>query len=320
MSTAGTLDIKLSRSERQPWGFRLHGGSDFGTPLIIQKVNSSSISEMAGMVAGDLLVAVNGEDVQTYRHKEAQDTIVRSGNNLTITIRRGSVLSKTLKGGQPAGGRLNPQAGQGSLVGGGGPAGPAQPQAGDEKWTKVLDLNRAGAAMDAETFTQEFMSQLMGANVNNLPPPVVEHGLQHELQQQHQPQQQQQHQPQQQLQQNGVRISTPTGTLTKSNNKMPSMANPMNTKQYNTPQPLYSQENVEDILNQQAEMLSNGVKGINFASYKREPKVPHNSEVLKLLREREQEDKNPKSGVKGMSQENRNCNSNDLIKCVTSFL
>ena len=78
------------------------------------------------------------------------------------------------------------------------------------------------------------MSQLMGANVNNLPPPVVEHGLHHELQQQ----QQQQYQPQQQ---NGARISTPTGTLTKSNNKMPSMANPMNTKQYNTPQPLYSQ-------------------------------------------------------------------------------
>ena len=85
---------------------------------------------------------------------------------------------------------------------------------------------------------QEFMSQLMGANVNNLPPPVVEHGLQHELQQLHQPQQQQQYQ---QQQQNGVRISTPTGTMTKSNNKMPSMANPMNTRQYNTPQPLYSQ-------------------------------------------------------------------------------
>lgn len=33
------------------------------------QVNSTSISELAGMVAGDLLVAVNGEDVQTYRHK-----------------------------------------------------------------------------------------------------------------------------------------------------------------------------------------------------------------------------------------------------------
>ena len=57
---------------------------------------------------------------------------------------------------------------------------------------------------------------------------------------------------------------------------------------------------------------------INFASYKREPKVPHNSEVLKLLREREQEANNVKPGVEGMSelQENRNYNSNDFIPYI----
>ena len=33
-----TVNLKLSRFERQPWGFRLHGGTDFGTPLLIQKV------------------------------------------------------------------------------------------------------------------------------------------------------------------------------------------------------------------------------------------------------------------------------------------
>ena len=97
------------------------------------------------------------------------------------------------------------------------------------------------------------MSQLMGANVNNLPPLVVEHGLQHELQQQ--PIQQQQQHPQQ-LQQNGVRISTPTGTMTKTSSKMPSMANPMNTKQYNTPQPLYSQVFSLAIFILEAEILS----------------------------------------------------------------
>ena len=59
-------------------------------------------------------------------------------------------------------------------------------------------------------------------------------------------------------------------------------------------------------------MWDNFVFSINFASYKREPKVPHNSEVLKLLREREQEDKNAKSGVKGNSQENQNYNRKDL--------
>ena len=37
-----TVEVKLSRFERQPWGFRLHGGADFGSPLIIQKVNKGT--------------------------------------------------------------------------------------------------------------------------------------------------------------------------------------------------------------------------------------------------------------------------------------
>merc|ERR550539_1151282 len=59
---------------------------------------------------------------------------------------------------------------------------------------------------------------------------------------------------------------------------------------------------------QEAEMLSNGVKGINFHSYSREGKFPQNSEVLKLLREQEAAVARP--GVAGMSalQENRNYN------------
>jgi len=30
------------RFENSPWGFRLHGGTDFGTPLLIQKVGSGT--------------------------------------------------------------------------------------------------------------------------------------------------------------------------------------------------------------------------------------------------------------------------------------
>ncbi len=39
---AQTLQIKMSRNENSPWGFRLHGGVDFGTPLTIQKVSENS--------------------------------------------------------------------------------------------------------------------------------------------------------------------------------------------------------------------------------------------------------------------------------------
>ena len=38
---AQTLQIKMSRQENSPWGFRLHGGVDFGTPLTIQKVGKN---------------------------------------------------------------------------------------------------------------------------------------------------------------------------------------------------------------------------------------------------------------------------------------
>lgn len=63
---------------------------------------------------------------------------------------RGSVLNQALKPGPVS--QQAQAGGPGPLVGGGGAPGPRQ--GGDEKWSKVLDLNRAGAAMDAETFTQ----------------------------------------------------------------------------------------------------------------------------------------------------------------------
>ena len=43
MAKATTHHIKLSRFERQPWGFRLHGGADFATPLLIQLVRMRGI-------------------------------------------------------------------------------------------------------------------------------------------------------------------------------------------------------------------------------------------------------------------------------------
>ncbi|XP_037910747.1 PDZ and LIM domain protein Zasp isoform X5 [Hermetia illucens] len=87
---AGQLStIRLSRYDAQPWGFRLQGGLDFGTPLIVQKVNGGSLAEQAGLLAGDALLKVNNVDVYNMRHKDAQDLIVRSGNSFDITIQRG---------------------------------------------------------------------------------------------------------------------------------------------------------------------------------------------------------------------------------------
>ncbi|XP_015591695.1 PDZ and LIM domain protein Zasp isoform X10 [Cephus cinctus] len=86
---AQLISVKLSRFDGSPWGFRLQGGKDFGTPLVVQKVNGGSPAEAAGLRAGDAVIKVNNTDMFNLRHKEAQDVIVKAGNNFEITVQRG---------------------------------------------------------------------------------------------------------------------------------------------------------------------------------------------------------------------------------------
>lgn len=37
---AQLMNVRLSRVDAQPWGLRLQGGKDFGTPLVVQKVSA----------------------------------------------------------------------------------------------------------------------------------------------------------------------------------------------------------------------------------------------------------------------------------------
>lgn len=41
---AQLINVKLSRFDGSPWGFRLQGGKDFGTPLVVQKVSFRFVS------------------------------------------------------------------------------------------------------------------------------------------------------------------------------------------------------------------------------------------------------------------------------------
>lgn len=42
---AQLINCRLSRGDAQPWGLRLQGGKDFGTPLLVQKVSSNQTKE-----------------------------------------------------------------------------------------------------------------------------------------------------------------------------------------------------------------------------------------------------------------------------------
>jgi membrane-associated protease RseP (regulator of RpoE activity) len=88
------ITAQLSRTDGQPWGFRLQGGKDFGTPLVIQKVNTGSIADKAGLKAGDGLVRINQTDLFNLRHKEAQDSIVKAGASFELVVQRGGATWK----------------------------------------------------------------------------------------------------------------------------------------------------------------------------------------------------------------------------------
>ncbi|XP_050393652.1 PDZ and LIM domain protein Zasp isoform X4 [Patella vulgata] len=84
-----TLEAKLERAETNtPWGFRMQGGKDFSSPLTIQKVNPGSLAAKCGLQVGDIILKIGILGAETLRHKEAQDTIVASGNRLDLLLQR----------------------------------------------------------------------------------------------------------------------------------------------------------------------------------------------------------------------------------------
>ncbi|XP_055602936.1 PDZ and LIM domain protein Zasp isoform X12 [Uranotaenia lowii] len=87
---ANLITVRLQRNQGQPWGFRLQGGKDFSSPLVLQRVNGGSVADQVGLMAGDALVKVNSTEVFNLRHKEAQDVIMGAGNSFELTVSRGT--------------------------------------------------------------------------------------------------------------------------------------------------------------------------------------------------------------------------------------
>ncbi|CAG2054443.1 unnamed protein product [Timema podura] len=75
------------------------------------RVNGGSLAEKFGLLPGDALIRVNNVDLFDLKHKDAQDSIVRAGNNYELTIQRGGntwrpsvmTVGPTPKVGAPAG-------------------------------------------------------------------------------------------------------------------------------------------------------------------------------------------------------------------------
>lgn len=71
-----------------PWGFRIQGGKDFGSPLSISKVTPGSKADMAKISLGDHILEINGDSTDSMTHFDAQDAVRRAGQNLDIVLEK----------------------------------------------------------------------------------------------------------------------------------------------------------------------------------------------------------------------------------------
>ncbi|KAM6150098.1 PDZ and LIM domain protein 2 [Erethizon dorsatum] len=76
-----------------PWGFRITGGRDFHTPIMVTKVNERGKAEAADLRPGDIIVAINGESAEGMLHAEAQSKIRQSASPLRLQLDRSQAAS-----------------------------------------------------------------------------------------------------------------------------------------------------------------------------------------------------------------------------------
>lgn len=76
-----------------PWGFRISGGRDFHTPIIVTKVTERGKAEAADLRPGDIILAINGESADGMLHAEAQSKIRQSTSPLRLQLDRSRVAS-----------------------------------------------------------------------------------------------------------------------------------------------------------------------------------------------------------------------------------
>ncbi|KAI9576709.1 hypothetical protein GQX74_010691 [Glossina fuscipes] len=97
MSQPQLLQIKLSRFDAQPWGFRLQGGVDFASPLLVQKGNRIAENVLPSYPLKSCLYAImtgfkakRQQDMTSdpicANHKVDGDSLLMLGNDLIVDL------------------------------------------------------------------------------------------------------------------------------------------------------------------------------------------------------------------------------------------
>ncbi|XP_018349492.1 PREDICTED: glutamic acid-rich protein-like isoform X3 [Trachymyrmex septentrionalis] len=82
------INIKFTKFDNTPWGFRLAGGSDFPQPLTVIRVTEGSLGECMGLKVGDVVVRLNDQSIINLTHGQAHEALVHAGNNFVLGVQR----------------------------------------------------------------------------------------------------------------------------------------------------------------------------------------------------------------------------------------
>jgi len=287
------VEVKMSRFDNSPWGFRVHGGADFGCALTIQKVNLRSLGEAAGLQGGDVIFLVNGQDISLLKHKEAQEAIKQAGNNFVLTIGRDGVEPEVAP---PAPKPIQPQQTFSPI--------PKQPLSPPQQWqpdVKPVGQMPKQPSQPGQNFTQtsltanvpeedhyEHKHNIAAKGFNASPVSKVNGNSNNNSSQQPVPPQTAHH------------------ALNYPNAMGPQKLGPsLPTKQYNSPKHMYSDEAIQEIMAQQAEVLAGGVKGIDFNKKTSPTPTPGdinpNSATLKMVLDMDQRKPQSQHEISGLN-------------------
>ncbi|XP_057326998.1 PDZ and LIM domain protein 3 isoform X8 [Microplitis mediator] len=81
MTKKHTLVLKLRRHPSRPWGIRIAGGADLGTPIIVTR------SENDDLRKGDVIKKIDDYDARDVRHVDAQN-LLQNSESVRLVVER----------------------------------------------------------------------------------------------------------------------------------------------------------------------------------------------------------------------------------------
>ncbi|KAK0075250.1 hypothetical protein PV325_007155 [Microctonus aethiopoides] len=91
MTNKHTLVLKLRRHSSRPWGIRIAGGADLGTPIIVTR------SENEELQKGDVIKKIDDYDGRDVRHVDAQNLLQNSESVKLVVERSEPINDSTMR-------------------------------------------------------------------------------------------------------------------------------------------------------------------------------------------------------------------------------